>query len=333
MAKLFSFFRKESVTPTIKEGGKFFFLTESLKGEVEEKSEWTNVLLRDVGEEHPFDFAKARKWATDEPFIAGVIEKYVDFVIGAGFKLESEDKGAVERIEAFFKKVGFKKLAIQWLREALITGNGFLELAGPQGEEPTDAKVLKSEYMFVKRDKKGIVKGYTQYRGNLKKVISFKPHEIAHFAHRRLGDSAYGAGLVFPLGFILSKKASMINHLARLMERKANSPYHVVLGDKEKDVLPKDSDVDAFKSKLDYLKREPEWVTDPYVEIRHIDFGKIGDKFTQPLEMMNQELFFGSQIPAVLMGMARIPEGLAKVQMDAFKRRTTAIQNEMATSY
>jgi len=333
MGKILNFFKPSSAksTETKEEskpitGGKFYFLNEKLKGDAKtSEDKWSNLLRKDIGEEHPFDFAEARKWAVDDPFMSGVVEKFLDFSIGAGYQIECDDGSAAEEIEDFLT---LKRLR-RWVEEALTTGNGFMELAGKEDIAPDNAQILKSDNMYVKREKSGEIQYYTQYKGNREKSIKFKPYEIAHLTHRLMGDDAYGLGLVLPLGFILTKKTELIKHMIKVMERKANSPYHVIMGDRENGVVPSSVDLEGFKKKLDYLKREPNWVTDPYVKIETVDFGKIGDKFSEPLNQVNQELFFGSQVPAVLMGQAKVPEGLAKVQMDAFKRRVTAIQNEI----
>jgi len=42
-------------------------------------------------------------------------------------------------------------------------------LAEKKDEPPKGLKILDSKYMYVKRDKKGSVKGFNQYRGGFDK--------------------------------------------------------------------------------------------------------------------------------------------------------------------
>ena len=69
-----------------------------------------------------------------------------------------------------------------------------------------------------------------------------------------------------------------------------------------------------------------EWTFDHRVKLAALDFGNIGDKFTAVLEHDVNMLFYIFQVPAVLMGMANVAEGLANSQSDAWERRIQSIQ-------
>jgi len=116
-----------------------------------------------------------------------------------------------------------------------------------------------------------------------------------------------------------------------LMGRKANSPYHVKLGGVVggKYFKPNPATVEKFGKDLEWLHNKHEWVTDGLTEIKAIDFGNIGEKFNEVLKYDVEQLLFTFQVPAVLMGVANVNEGIAKVQMDGFERRVKSFQSEI----
>ncbi|KKK63707.1 hypothetical protein LCGC14_2991580, partial [marine sediment metagenome] len=92
---------------------------------------------------------------------------------------------------------------------------------------------------------------------------------------------------------------------------------------------PKPADVTAMGKKLEWLHNKHEWAIDGLTDIKALNFGDIGEKFDTVLNHDIQMLFYTFQVPAVLMGAAKIPEGLARVQLDAFERRIQSIQAEV----
>jgi len=322
---------KEIYTPTIGETGKIT-ISEQFKGEVESNKV---TFPNELGEAHPFDFKEMEDLYKKFGFFTAVIDKYVDFVVGPGFFIESDDDRAKKIITDFMTDVNFDTVLRSWCKEALVKGNGFLELGGSAKEGVKGLKVLNANYMYVQRDKKGKVKGYNQYKGGFDrfakdKVINFAPTQIAHVAFNRVGDCAYGQGIGYSALKDIDNLLGNEKDLHYLMKRKANAPIHAKLGKVEGDIriIPKPADVTAFGQKLESLSNKQEYATDPLVEFKVIDFGNIGDKFSAVLAHDMAKLFYDFQIPPELMGMANIPEGMAKVRADAFQRRIQSIQAE-----
>ena len=223
-----------------------------------------------------------------------------------------------------------------WVKEALIKGNGFLEIGGKKNEAPKGLKVLNANYMYVQRDKFGKVEGFNQYTGGFKrmdktKIIPFDTYQIAHIPFNRIGDCAYGTGVISPALITINNLLQNEKDLHILMNRKANAPYVVKMGGifGGKFYKPKPSDVTAMGKKLEWLHNKHEWCVDGLTDIKALDFGNIGEKFDTVLNYDIQMLFYTFQVPAVLMGEAKVPEGLARVQMDAFERRVQSIQAEI----
>ncbi len=304
-------------------------LKEQFKGEIDRKEIKFPVNL---GEEHPFDFNITDGVYRNMGFVNAVIDKFIDFIVGPGFFITSDDDRAKEIIENFMQDVNFDTILRAWIKEALIKGNGFLEIGGSKDEVPQGMKVLNANYMYVERDKYGVIEGYNQYKGKYQnfsksKVIPFKPYQIAHIPFNKNADDAYGYGVIYAALNTIDNLLQQQKDLHMLMNRKANSPMHAKLGTEKTRVKKKD--VDAFGEKMEFLNNKHEWATDGLVDIKVVDFGNIGEKFDTVLNYDIDMMFYAFQVPSVLMGTGNINEGIANVQMDAFERRIQSIQVEV----
>jgi hypothetical protein len=321
---LFDFLKK----PVMKEAAQIkpaIYVKEEFKGKIEPEK-LRGFQAKQVGEPHPFDFEIVEKWYKDDAFISGVVDKFVDFIIGAGFYATSKDPRAEELTNQFMDELEFPTLLRTAVRDMLIYGNGYIEISGRPNEIPTELKVLNPKHIYIQRDEYGKVLAYNQWfgKGN---PIRFEDSEICHLAHRIIGDSAYGIGIIWPLTYTLKKKTKLVQDMCMLIERKANSPIVATLGTKEEPVSAED--IEAFGAKLDWLHNKHEWTVNHLVKLETLQFGDIGQRFTEPLRILNEELVYGSQVPEVLLGKGSIPEGLAQVQMQAFQKRIESIQEEI----
>lgn len=304
----------------------------SFKGEVQQ---FEVKFPRQLGEEHPFDFSTCEGIYKKFGFVTGVIDKMIDFVVGPGFFIECEDERAKEIIEQFMEDVNFDTMLRAWIKEALIKGNGFLEIGGKKGEAPKGLKVLDAKWMYVDRDEKGVIQGYNQYTGGFKrfdktKMIPFDTHQIAHIPFNKVGDGVYGLGVISPALVTINNLLQNEKDLHMLMSRKANAPYDVTMGKVVggKYIKPKKSAIEAMAKKLEFLHNKHEWAHDGLTEIKTLNFGDIGEKFDTVLKYDLDMLMFTFQIPEVLMGRA-VNLATAPVQMDTFERRIVSIQAEV----
>ena len=330
---IFDWFRKSSETKVYNSS---FAITapntdikEQFKGEINKRGSPISSLREDIGEEHPFDFKLTEDLYKKFGFVTGVIDKYVDFVVGPGFYVVSEDERAKTIITQFMHDMNFDTLLRGWVKEALIKGNGFLELGGKKDQPPTGAKVLDANYIYVKRNDFGDVERYTQYRGRISKLIVFDLTQIAHIKFNNLADDAYGIGLVYPALNTINNLLGNEKDMHMLMRRKANAPFHVKVGNIEHNIMPTKDQISQLGKDLEWLHNKHEWVTDAAVEMKVLDFGNIGEKFDAINRYDLDMLFFTFQVPEVLMGRGSIPEGLAKVQLEAFERRIQSMQAEI----
>lgn len=309
------------------------FLKEQFKGEVETKP---IKFPTELGEEHPFDFKITEDLYRKFGFFTAVVDKYVDLIVGPGFYIECEDERAKEIIDIFMKDVNFDTKLRAWTKEALVKGNGFMEIGGSVKERVKGLKILNANYMYVNRDKKGNVLGYSQYKGAFdkfakEKTIPFTTSQIAHVPFNVIGDCAYGLGIGYPALQIINNLLQDDKDLHQMQERKANSPLHAKLGrvDGNMKIIPKAADVTAFGEKMTSMNNKTNWATDDLVNLSVVDFGNIGEKFSVVLEHDVEMLIYAFQIPPELMGKANIPEGMAKVRLDVFERRIQSIQAEL----
>ena len=309
-------------------------VSEQFKGEVRKEE---TVISKDVGEEHPFDMAQTEGLYKEYGPVTGAVDKVIDFVVGPGFFIASENEKAKQLIEEFMRRVNFDTFLRSWVKEALVKGTGFAELA-LQDKEPVAVKVLDAKWMFIKRDDKGKIKEFNQVKSNSRggksiskdNTIPFKPEEVAWLPLNKIGDMAYGLGMVSPALSVIDNLLSLEEDMHVLMKRKANAPIHAKIGNNEH--FPNPSDVTDFGAKLETLNKKHEWATDWLVDMKVLDFGDIAGKFTDAFKHDEDMLFFTFQIPEVLMGRGNIAEGLAEVQMDAFERKIQSIQAEIEKS-
>lgn len=291
---------------------------------------------KELGEEHPFNYKLTEGIYTKLGTVTGIIDKLVDFVWGPGFFTKSSNESEKKKVDEWMEKVNFSTVGRKWLREMLIKGTGYIELAGGMNEVPDAIKVLNSNHMFIKRDDFGEIEVFNQFLGkeirNIdQEVTAFKPFEVAHITLDEVGDSPYGIGIIWPNMKTINNLLSSEKNLHLLMQRKANTPIVARMGDPVNGNLPTENDITNFSNKLQTLNNKSEWAISGDIEMSVLDFGNFGEKFTAILEHNMQQLFFGFQMPATLMGMQGVPEGLSEVQMDALQRRVRSIQVEIQT--
>jgi len=281
---------------------------------------------KSLGEEHPFSFEQAEGVYKKFGFSTSAVDKHVDFIAGTDFQVHCKDDQISEDIiRMWIEDSNFKIIIRDWLREALAKGNGFMEI-----DNENQIRVLNANNIFIERNRKGEVLGYNQYFGkidknfNLNKINNFNPNQIIHLPINKIGDSAYGYGIIYPalthINYLLQNEKDM--HL--VVSRKAGTPYHIKVGTPEEPARP--GDLSAMGGKLEYLRCFQEWVTDHRVDIKSVDFGNLGEKFAGILDHDMSMLIYDFQVPEVIMGKGNIPEGIAKDQKDTFMRRIKSIQ-------
>ena len=308
-------------------------LIEKLKGLIEKKE---IKFPSELGEEHPFNYKKVEKLVQKFGILSAIVDKHIDFLMSGGLNVDSEDDKAKELIKMFAEDFQFDGVVRAWVRQALIKGFSPLEIGTNNNGEITGMKILNADHIYVKRDEYGKILGYTQYqrelstiKNNRKEIESFAPEELAVLNLNVYGDSFYGLGIIYTLIKIIDDLIGSRKSMHTLMHRKSNNPLFFIMGDKSKDSYPTKSEMDELGSKLEWLNEKHEWVLTDFTKPMTLDFGNISEKFEYIIETDLELLFMAAQIPSVIMGKAKIPEGLAKVNMRAWELRIQSLREEV----
>ena len=282
-----------------------------------------------LGAEHPFEFSDFEKIYKKVGLVSGGVNKIVDEIVG-DFNVEADNVKAQTILESFINDSDFKISLKPWIREAVLKGNGFMEIDAKESQ----VRVMNANSMYVRRNKKGKVLGFNQFKGGMAhfsrdkdKVVPFTTKEMVHLKINKIPNDPYGIGIVYANERVIENIILNEQDNQKLISRKAGAPIHVRLGVGQGAV--QQEDIDTFKGNLQYMQNSTEWVTDGSTEISTIDFSGIGDNIIKNLDHNIEMLAAGMEIPLVLFGKANVPEGLAKAQKEIFNRKIQSIREEI----
>lgn len=296
-------------------------ITESAKSKTDTAEK---KAIAKVGEEHPAKFELLEDLYKKVPIITGAINKTVDMVVSSDFSVKSKNPEAAKLIQDFMKEHNFDLLLRNITKDLLIYGNAFVEVISA-GNVITGLKAVNPKTMYVKRNEQGEILAYNQYiPRKTREPIEFTPDQIVHFKYNVIGDCAYGYSIIEPLIKIIKSKLQMEEAMMTLMKRKANAPIHAKLGTETEPA--RQEDIDNFANDLYIMNEKTEYVTDHRVEMNVLDVGGRIANFQPFNEHFENQLVYDLEVPIVLLGRGSIPEGLAKVQLDAFERRINSIR-------
>ena len=296
-------------------------LAETFKGEVEDKK----VLFpKGLGAAHPFDFTDVDKILNNIGIANAFVDKITDAIIG-DFSVKVDNENSQALLDDLVNETNLKARIRPWVKEAVGKGNGFMELDLDDLKNIEKLRVMNANNMYVRRNKKGKVLEYNQYKGKLKlfnitskKIIPFKPNQIAHLTINKTPNDPYGRGLVWCNRATIENYASSELDRVKLISKKAGAPYHVKLGVPGQKV--RKGDMNDFKSNLQYTRNSTEWVTDANVDITNLSIPGVGDNLTKAAEHDLEQLALGMKLPMSIVGISNNPEGLAKVNDKGFLR-------------
>lgn len=296
-------------------------LNQAFKGEVDDvpiKSP------KELGAQHPFDFCQIDKILDNVGVVNAMVDKIVDAVIG-DFAIKAKAPNSQALIDQLVSDTDLVVRLRPWIKEGVGKGNGFMELDLKNKSDTEKLRVMNANGMYVKRNKKGKVLGYNQWKNKLglfvagkSKPIPFTPEQIAHLTFNKTPNDPYGKGLVWSNRISVDNYAGDETDKSKLLTRKAGAPIHVSLGAPGQKV--RQADVDAFKTSLQYMTNSTEWVTDGNTKMELIDFAGVGDNLIGAAEHDLEQIAIGMKIPMSLLGTANNPEGLAKVNDKGFER-------------
>lgn len=277
-----------------------------------------------LGAKHPFDFIAIEKLYKKYGVVAGIVNKDTDSIIGE-FEIKLKNPNAQALIDSFVHDTNFHVVIREWIREALLKGNGFIEL----DLDNDKIRILNANYIYVRRNKKGKVLGYNQWTKPFKKFnrdspdkVPFRANQIAHLLFNKIPNDPYGIGEIWPNERIIENLVLNEQDLQKLYTRKAGAPYHFKVGQPGTNVPT--SVVDDVNAKLQYLTNRTEWVTDADIDIKVIEFEKLGARLTEGQMYFFRMLLAGTEMPEVYMGSGQLNEGIAKTQKEIYKLKIAA---------
>ena len=285
----------------------------------------TNDWNKDNGVEFPFDPKLTEELYEKHGLSSGIVDKYVDYIMSGGFYIVSEDERAKVIIDNFNRDVNMDTVLRGWIKEALIKPHGILEIL-KSGTAIVGLKLADGKSIHIVRDDKGNIIKFVQVLG-MNNRIDLKPDTIAQLCFNRIGTNAYGLGIMSQNLKTTDNLMELETSMRVLVRRKANAPIHVKIGTEKEPA--DDASISQIGADLEYLHDKHEWATGHAFEIKTAYDVNLGDKFVEPINITMKNLIAGYQVPEVLLGFGNIPEGLAKVQMEAFQRRIKSLQEEI----
>ena len=285
---------------------------------------------KELGEEHPFPFQDAEKLAKRYGLVSEIVEKIATSIIGQ-FSIKTQNKNSQALLDSFINDTNFLPVVTRWIKEAILKGNGFLEVDFEDTKNP-QMRTINANGMFVRRNKKGKILAYNQFTRDLQKfvvrnekdIVQFKPDQIAHLKVNDSPGEAYGVGLIWPNERVIDQLINNEINLHQVIERKAGSPYHVKVG--QEGMSARSEDIQNFSNDLQFMQNKTEWVTDQFVDINTVQIDGLGDAHIQALKYDFEQLAAGVGIPVVLFGSGQLNEGIAKVQLATFQDKIRSLQ-------
>ncbi len=272
-------------------------ITEMMKGEIKDDEIQTP---KGLGAPHPFNFEDVEKTYKKVGFVGGACNKIRDRILG-DFMIRSKSQKAQNKINEFLRKSMLSVQAREWVLDAVVKGNGFMEL----DIENERVMVHNANNMYVKRKKNGKIKEYNQFTGKFKnftresrKFKSISPDRIAHLKINKIGGYPYGHGFVWGNERVIENTILNEQDLQKLISRKAGAPIHAKVGVPGESVNP--TSIDKFDKDLTYMNNKTEWTTDANVDMNVLDFGNIESPLVNVLDHNTEMFSFGMEIPLVL---------------------------------
>lgn len=285
-----------------------------------------------LGAKHPFDFESLEKLSKRNGLINSIVSKWADDIV-TNFEVKVKNINAQTLINSFIRNTNAHQVIREWVKEGLLKGNGFIEI----DLKNQRIRILNANSMYVRRNRKGKILEYNQWnkalklfsREKLNETNNFKPYEIAHLLINKIPNEAYGYGIIYQNERIIENLVTNEQDLQVIISRKAGAPYHVKVGQPGANTPP--AVVDQVKSNLEYLRNTVEWVTDGDTDIKSIDFRDLGKSLTETQMYFFRQLLAGVETPEVSMGSGQLNEGIARVQLEIQKRKTSSYQEQIGS--
>lgn len=266
--------------------------------------------------------------------VTTAIDTYAMHATAKGYTLEGKDEGLVDDVKVRLDAMDFGSVCFQGVVDALVFGDCFQEIIRSKRHGDVMYVLPRSARSFdIIHDEYGRVSGYRQTYSvlGIPKHNDIGPRHILSFPLFKTGGSMYGRGILPAAYDDIMRDTKTAESTAAAVERHGFRKYHARVG-LEGETIPKDV-LDAVAGELEDLNGKNEIVTPHDVDIGALDSGPLGN-VAEINHASIDRLLSALGVPGELVGLAwGSTEATAKVKLQSFFLRVSAIQRQVARAY
>jgi len=166
------------------------------------------------------------------------------WVTGKGYTADPETTVILDHISGWGKDT-FKDILFNMDLMSRLCGDSFAEIIKADDGTILNLKVLNPGTIKIVVDEKGIIKRYEQTSNTTKAVTKFKPDEIFHLSHNRLGDQIHGISDIISLKKVIDAENEHFTDMKKIMHRQARPMIMFKVGTDDP------TKITAFQVKMD----------------------------------------------------------------------------------
>lgn len=246
-------------------------------------------------------------WAQDFGYYLSVPEfkTAVDtkalWTIGAGFESDESTILLLDMMRGNGKD-SFNDVIKNMIKIKTITGDAFSEVIRDKDGLLVNLKPLDPSTIRIVQNGKGRIVRYEQVSKNKKVEKRFKPEQIFHLSHERVGDSIHGTRIIQSLKWLIDARNEAMSDWRKVLRRNLR-PMRIWYLDTDDE-----SEVASFKQKTDaaYGNTENIYVPKGTVET---EIASVAPNQTlnplQWIEKLNDYFFQAVMVPQIVIGQGK----------------------------
>lgn len=142
------------------------------------------------------------------------------WVVGKGWKAGAIDEALLQRIRGWGKDT-FDDIIFNMVIVSRINGDSFAEIIRDDNGVMVNLKPLCPTDMKIIVDRKGLIKRYEKTNKVTSQTIRFKPEDIFHLSHNRLGDQIHGISDIETIEPIILAEQSSFSDMNKIIRFQA----------------------------------------------------------------------------------------------------------------
>lgn len=226
-------------------------------------------------EDQPMDMQELERAYKKDPIIFNSINKAVQMIMSAGYRIEADNESAKNYFEDFLSNIGnvgenltFDELLEAVFKYQMIYGNAYVELVFNKSmDKIVDLALFDPKRMDYAKDASGNILldkymkpvGYTlkipygssakgdEPPAEFKNKVSFmsneifvSPERVCHFKLYTVGDRFYGTGLIEPAYNSIIRKMKIEEAQTNSIYSRGTYPVIAYVGDEQHEATPQD---------------------------------------------------------------------------------------------